>query len=140
MKPRPRPELRYRLGCPLAIVVTTALVAATDALVPQRLVSSAGEALFVGAFVGLPFGALALARARDWLAWLVAVVLTIGFWAYIFLGPNPGSTNFMSGLGMTMMPLAIAGASVAVAGMRGRIGWALEGDNPPDNAGRPPSG
>jgi peptidoglycan/LPS O-acetylase OafA/YrhL len=130
MAPSSSPELRFRLGCPLALVVTGMFVAALDALVYARTFS-ADDWLFFGGFTGAPFALLALARARDWLAWLLAVALMAGLWTYFFYADR-GSTDFMWGFSMMFAPLVIAGLCLAIAGMRGRIPWALEKGDPAD--------
>lgn len=122
---RSKGELRFRIGCPLALIVTAILVAGIEWLVFKRPLRADAGTIMMILFVGLPFGILALARARDSLAWLMAIGLTGALWAYIFYA-DQHSTNFMWGLGIIFMPVAITGASLAFAGMRGRIVWALE--------------
>lgn len=122
---RSKRELRYRIGCPLALIIAALLVTAIEWFGHGRPLRADAGTIWMGAWIGLPFGLLALAGARDWLAWLVAFGLTIGLWAWIFYADRH-STDFMWGLGMMFMPVAIAGASLALAGMRGRIGWTHE--------------
>jgi hypothetical protein len=121
--------LPFRLGCPLALLLAAAGGVSVEALVHGRPIrgDSWDSIIPFGLFVGFPFGVLALAKARDWLAWLLAAVLMAGLWVsrdYMI----ESSTDFMSGIPFTMAPLAIAGLCLAVAGMRGRIPWAREGD------------
>jgi hypothetical protein len=123
-----------RIGCPLALLVAAGLVGSVELAtwyVAGRPLWLEGldYYLFFGSFIGLPFGALALARARDWLAWTVAALLTVAVWAFIFYDTSRGQgVNFSLGLPILFSPLAIAGAGLAVAGMRNRIPWALERD------------
>lgn len=126
-------ELKFRVGCPLALIVAALLVTAIEGFGYGRPLRADAGTIWMGAWIGLPFGALALAGARDWLAWLVALGLTIGLWAYI-LYADRHSTDVMWGFGVIFMPIAIAGSSLALAGMRGRIGWAHDGADAGDKA------
>jgi hypothetical protein len=125
-------KLRLRLGCPLALLLAAALTAAVETLAYGRTFQT-GEwqsFLLLAAFIGLPFGVLALACVRDLLAWLIALALTIGLWAYM-AHADRGSTDFVWGFAVLLAPLTIAGLCLAVAGMRGRIAWATEGARKP---------
>ena len=127
MSRRPARELKFRLGCPLALLLAVAGALIVEALAydhPFR-VDVWDRIVPLGLFVGFPFGILALAKARDWLAWLLAAMLMAAVWLsrnYVI----ESSTDFMSGIPFTMAPLAIAGLCLAVAGMRGGIPWAVE--------------
>lgn len=132
--PRRSPrELPLRFGCPLALLVA----AAAGALVYSRPIrADVWDSVLFSAYVGFPFDALALAKARDWLAWLLAAGLMAGVW--ISLGyVIRSSTVVMRGFAFMMAPLAIAGLCLAVAGMRGRIPWAREEE---DGRGDPGEG
>jgi hypothetical protein len=129
MSRRPARELKFRLGCPLALALAVGGAVIVEALVYGRpfYVDFWDRIVPLGLFTGFPFGVLALAKARDWVAWLLAA----GLMAVVWLSSDymiESSTDFMSGIPFTMAPLAVAGLCLAVAGMRGRIGWGSEGD------------
>jgi peptidoglycan/LPS O-acetylase OafA/YrhL len=130
------PDLRMRWGCPLALAVTLVLTAAISAAFdwgnPGPITSDIGwEAVVFVAMIGAPFAALAVARTRDWLAWLLGVALTAALWGYDIyeLHRQPGA-NFVLGFVFMMTPIAFAALCLAVAGMRGRIpDWGLDGED-----------
>lgn len=135
MAQRSAPELPFRLGCPLALLVAVLLVAAVEWLVyggrPYRPDNWESYA-FQAAFLGAPFAVLALARVRDWLAWAAGIALTAAAWGYLAydLSLHRGA-NIVLGFAFLFTPLAIAVGCLVIAGMRGRIAWALERDDPP---------
>ena len=126
-------NLEFRFGCPLALLITAAFVIGIE-LVGYGRMLRADSWLFPGAFIAVPFGILALTKVHDWLAWLFAVGLTAGIWTYHFYS-KPQGVDFRWGLVMMFAPLVIAGVSLAVAGMRGRITWAVEGNDRTPEAG-----
>lgn len=110
MADRSQRGLPLHLGCPLALLLAAAGGVAEEALVHGRpFRGDAWDSVVpLGLFVGFPFGVLALAKARDWLAWLLAAGLMAGLWVsrdYVI----ESSTDFTSGIPFTMAPLAIAG-------------------------------
>ena len=120
-------ELKYRAGCPLALLVTAIFVAALDALLYERSFTT-GDWLYFGISTGMPFGLLALVRTRDPVSWLIAMVSTALLWA-CFSRADPRSTDFVWGFAMVIGPFVIGLICVAIAGARGRIAWALEGQD-----------
>ena len=125
----PPADLRFRIGCPLALVLTAALIAGLQILVIDRPFRAGGlwaDPLFVG-LIGLPFAALAVAKARDLVAWLIAVGLTAAAWTWV-LYPRGVGVNFGLALFIWLPPLVITPACLSIAGMRGRIAWAREGE------------
>jgi hypothetical protein len=125
-----RAELKYRAGCPLALVITALFVAALEALIYERAFTTS-DWLYFGLVTGVPFGLLAIVRTRDPLAWLMALGSTASLWTGFSLA-DPRSTDFVWGFAMTLGPFIIGLICVAVAGARGRIAWALEGQNRPE--------
>ena len=130
------PVLRMRWGCPLALAVTLFLMIAISAAFdwgnPAPITSDIGWETFIFiAMIGAPFAALAVARTRDWPAWLLGVALTASLWGYHIyeLHREPG-VNFLLGFVFMASPVAFAALCLAVAGMRGRIpDWGLEGED-----------
>jgi hypothetical protein len=120
-------ELKYRAGCPLALLITAIFVAALEALLYKRSFTT-GDWFYFGTSTGMPFGLLALVRTRDLVAWLIALVSTAILWACFSLA-NPRSTDFVWGAAVVMGPFVIGLICVAIAGARGRIAWALEGQD-----------
>lgn len=128
MARKPAPELPYRFGLPLALLLAVGLVAAARWLddMPYR------AELWYLAFLGAPFLVLALGKVRDWVAWTAGVVLTgavLGYQAYD-VGLNRG-VNIPLGVAFLLSPFVIAGLCLAIAGTRGRVAWAMEGDEAP---------
>lgn len=126
MTERPVSELPVRLGCPLALAVTMAMSIGINWGMggegrPFRLGEWPSYALNF-AFVGAPFAVLALARTPDWLAWLVAIVLTAAMWGYHLyeLSQNEG-VNFVLGPILMVAPLVISGICLSLAGMRDKV-------------------
>jgi hypothetical protein len=126
MRERPVSKLPARLGCPLALAITLAIGIAID-----RGMGGEGRSLRLDewpshalgfAFIGAPFAVLALARTPDWLAWLVAVVLTAALWGYhLYELSHHEGVNFVLGPILMMAPLAISGICLSLAGMRGKV-------------------
>ena len=85
--------------------------------------------LFQLVIIGVPFGVLAVARTRDWLAWLLAVILTAAVWGYYLydLSRHEG-VNFLLGPIMVLLaPITISGFSLVTAGMRRMIpDWGVD--------------
>lgn len=124
---RRAPDLRFRIGCPLALLLTALLAGAANYLLFRRPISAGDrfDLIILIGFIGLPFAALAVARTRDVLAWLFAIALTAGIWVLAF-SPLWEGVEYSVGFFMWFTPPAIAGACLAIAGMRGRIPWAIE--------------
>ncbi|HEX8363733.1 MAG TPA: hypothetical protein VF603_00440 [Allosphingosinicella sp.] len=131
------PALPFRFGCALALAVAASFVIAVAA--GHSYISALpflhhdwGYYLAELCLIAVPFGALAVARTRDWLAWAVAVFLTAAVWGW-HLHDLSRQTGVNIGLGIIMMlvaPLLISGFSVAIAGMRGKIpDWGQEPDS-----------
>jgi len=121
-----------RLGCALALLVTAACVGLFLlglSAVNDRPVGARDFSFLEFAVIGFPFAMLALAQAREWLAWLVAVALTAAVWGWLLyeISLHRGA-NFAAGPILMIAPILIAGFSLAVAGLRGRIPWALDRD------------
>ena len=130
----PAPDLRFRIGCPLALLLTALSVVAVHSFVYRRPLDALEwrDFVFFGGFIGLPFAALAVARARDALAWLLAIGLIAADWTFAWEASR-GPTDFTRNFAFMLTPLAIAGACLAIAGMRGRIAWAREGELTDEN-------
>lgn len=129
-----RIALRVRFGCPLSIVLTAATIAAVEvarARLLEREISFDRWSLFTAAVVAAPFAVLAIARTRDWLAWVLAIAATLGSWAWLLrdLTFHHG-VNF--GLGIMQQfvaPLLISVLALATAGVRGKIpDWGIDAD------------
>lgn len=88
-----------------------------------------GYYLFQIAIIGIPFAALAVARTRDWLAWLLAVAFTAAVWGYYLydLTRNTGVNFILGPVMMIAAPVVISGLCLAAAGMRDKIpDWGRE--------------
>jgi hypothetical protein len=135
---QPHPQLPFRVGCPLALLLGVALVAAVQWLAGQPYRPDEwGKHAWDAAWAGAPFAMLALAKARDWLAWTAGIVLNgvlLAYLAYDLSQHHGANMNFGLNLLLAFLPLAFAVACLSIAGMRGRIAWAHEGDDPPDPA------
>jgi len=125
-------KLPIQYGCALALALTAGflfIVAAGLAYDRQQPIPSDAFGLFEFVVVGLPFAVLAVARTRDWLAWLVAIALTSAGWGWLVYeasldqGANIGGGFFI----YIVAPLIISGASLTTAGLRGKIpDWGQE--------------
>lgn len=120
-------ELRSRIGCPLAILLTALSIALLNAFIFPRPLDDPFDWMPI-CLVGAPFAALALARTRDALAWLLAIGLTAAVWSWIFYPTGEGA-NIGLGFYIWFVPLPIVGLCVTLAGVRGRIPWARDGDD-----------
>jgi hypothetical protein len=130
---RPAPDLSFRLGCPLALILAGSLVVAFEG----ALAWTRGRPIELGpwdyfawnlATMGAPFLVLALARTSDRLAWLLAVLLTVGLYAYVLydLSFHRGAHPVFGFLVMIVAPIVISGLCLIVAGLRGRVPWAMK--------------
>ena len=125
-----------RVGCPLALAVTAALVAMVAygfSRITGHAYGDRGWGYYLQQFlvIGLPFGVLALARTRDWPAWLLALALTGGLWGwYLYDLGRAAGVNFLLGfIQLAAAPLIISGLALAAAGMRGKIPeWGAEAE------------
>jgi hypothetical protein len=133
---KPAPELSYRLGLPLALLIAIGLTVAAEWLDnrPYRP-DEWGNHVWYAVYYGFPFIVLALAGVRDGLAWSVGIALTAAMWGYLAWERSLSQgANIPLGLGLMFFPLFLAGVCLCIAGMRGRIAWAHDGDDPPDPA------
>ena len=81
--------------------------------------------------IGLPFGVLAVARTRDWLAWLLALMLTAAVWGWYLheLSVRTGVNFLLGSVQLLVAPFLISGLALAMAGMRGNIpDWAVDAE------------
>jgi peptidoglycan/LPS O-acetylase OafA/YrhL len=132
MRSQPSPELPFRMGCLFALVIATGTIIAVEAVREGPVRTDDWPTLVLELLlVGAPFALLALMKIRDWLAWLVAIMLTAGVWGWLIhsITLNEG-VNFLLGGLILIAPVVISLASLVVAGMRGKIAWANEEDCP----------
>jgi hypothetical protein len=81
--------------------------------------------LFQAGVVAAPFLLLSLVGTRDKIPWLVAALLTLGFWGYLLFdgvryhwtGDTSGA-NIGLGLIMLVSPLLISGAAMGIHAWR----------------------
>jgi hypothetical protein len=131
--------LPIRLGCPLSLLLAAAFVAGAELAIGEmqdRPWSPDTGDLFFVALTLPPFAVLALARTRDWLAWLVALGGSAAMWGWSLYAVSLGNgVNIGLGLFQTFVaPFLISGFAIAVAGMRGAVPeWGVD----PPGRGRP---
>ncbi|HZF93778.1 MAG TPA: hypothetical protein VEZ20_02790 [Allosphingosinicella sp.] len=115
-------KLPFRIGCPLALLLTAIVIIAVE-IVHPRPWRPGFDHLSTAAIVGAPFALLALARTRDWAAWLVAIALTAGLWAWFLydLAQNRGVNIGLGFLQLVVAPFFISALALVTAGVRGRI-------------------
>jgi hypothetical protein len=127
-------KLSGKIGCPFALLLTAAIIAAVEAgrsFVLDRPWSLPTWDLLTFLTVGAPFGVLAIARTRDWLAWSLALALTAALWGWFLYDLTlHNGVNFAFGpIQLFLAPLIISGFALVAAGLRGTIpDWGVEPD------------
>jgi hypothetical protein len=120
--------LPYRIGCPFALAITALVILAVSSARSWLLERGLEAGLFHPIFsagVAAPFAILALAGARDRLAWTVALLLEAALWSWMLydLSLGEGANVGLGFLALFVAPLVISGIALATAGVRGRIAW-----------------
>lgn len=72
-------------------------------------------ALFEGVLVALPFGYLAMDGAKNWLPWLIAIVLTALFWGAVEVSAVISARD-QTGVNFGMLPVMLASPFVITFG------------------------
>jgi hypothetical protein len=127
-------KLSARIGCPFALVLTSVIIAAVEAArahILERPWSLGTWDLATFVTVAAPFGILAVARTRDWVAWFLALTSTAALWGWFLYDLTlHNGFNFAFGpVQMFLAPLLISGFCLSIAGVRGNIpDWGVDSE------------